>query len=133
MSEVPKGKEITGAITKHLDQSYMSALDLIGSESGIVVTIDRVEKHDLLRFNNGNTEANALLLYVEESERPLLLKPCHIKGDKKIKGTSGIIQETGTAIVKNWKGKKITLYAAEGTWFGEAGVAIRVKNTKGKA
>ena len=66
MTDIPKGKEITDAITKHMDRRFLSSLDLMG-QGKVELTIDRVEKHDSLRYRNGNTDSNAILIYFKET------------------------------------------------------------------
>jgi hypothetical protein len=116
LKEIEKGKEITGNIIKELDKRFLSSLDLIG-HSEITLTIDRVEKHDLIKYENGNTDKNVLLLYFVETPKPLKLVKTNI---------AVICQRLKTNKVADWKGKKIKLVAKEVKAFGEMKLAVRV-------
>lgn len=94
---IPKGVEITDSITKHIDKNYLSSLDLMG-QGVIELTIDRVEEHGTLKFNNGKEQQNALLIYFKETKKPLLLKKNHI---------NAIAARVESAKVADWIGRKI--------------------------
>ena len=116
MKEIPKGQLIEDAITKHLDRNYLSSLDLAG-HGKVEMTIDRIEKHAKLTYNNGNTEENALLCYFKETGKPLKLCKTNI---------AMIIQVVGSNIVKDWAGKKIRLECQTVKAFGKMTLAVRV-------
>lgn len=114
---IPKGEVITDVITKHIDKNYLSSLDLMGS-GPVTLTIDRVEKHKLLTYNNGNTDENAILIYFKETPKPLKLCKTNI---------SLIVMSVGSAKVSDWIGKKITLEVQKIQSFGKTRPAVRVK------
>jgi len=114
---IPKGEEITGAITKHMDRRFLSSLDLVGMGE-VEVTIDRVEKHGQLEYLNGNKDENAILIYFKGSDKPLKLCNTNIKA---------IIANMGTAKVEEWKGRKITLKVEKVKAFGKVTDAVRVQ------
>ena len=114
---IPKGVEITDAITKHMDRRFLSSLDLVGLGE-VEVTIDRVEKHAELEYLNGNKEANAKLLYFVGSDKPLKLCDTNIKA---------IITNLGTPKVSEWRGKKIRLKVEKVKAFGKVVDAVRVQ------
>jgi len=116
MTDIPKGREIKGAITKEMDRRFLSSVDLAG-QGTVVLTIDRVEKHELLKYKNGQKKENAILCHFEEMDRPLELNATNIKS---------IITMTGTNKVSEWVGVKIGLLAVEGVYFGKKGLAVRV-------
>lgn len=116
MKEIPKGELITDAITKHLDRNYLSSLDLAG-HGKVEMTIDRIEKHPKLVYNNGNTEENAILCYFKETPKPLKLCKTNI---------AMIIQSVGTNIAKEWTGKKIKLEVQTVKAFGKITLGVRV-------
>ena len=99
MKAIPKGKEITGAITKHMDRRFLSSLDLLG-KGEVVLTIDRVEFHEKLEFENGRSEDNVRLLYFQETPKPLAIN---------VTNTNAVARLTGTVIAKEWHGEKIVL------------------------
>ena len=113
---IPEGKIIHGAITKHLDRRFLSSIDLAG-QGVIEMTIDHVSKHDVLKYENGQSDKNAILLHFKEVQRPLKLNATNIKA---------IIISTETNKVDDWAGCKIRLQAEEGVYFGKRGLAVRV-------
>lgn len=117
-SPIPEGKVIEDAITKHMDRRFLSSVDLAGQ--GVVdLEIARIEKLPELRYDNGKVEKNAILCYfTKPSDRPLVLKPVHIKA---------IISRLQTNNVKEWVGKKIPFHAESGNYFGKQQLAVRVK------
>ena len=113
---IPKGTEITGAITKHMDRRYLSSLDLMGL--GVVeLTVERVEKHDEIKYGNGSTDQDVILMYFVGSDKPLSLNTCNIKM---------IVRCLKTAKVSEWKGKKIKLEVQIVKAFGKMQPAVRV-------
>ena len=116
MKPIPKGEIITDAITKHLDRNYLTSLDLAG-HAETVLTIDRLEKHKELVYNNGNKDKDAILCYFKETPKPLKLCKTNI---------AAIIQITGTNIVSEWAGKKIKLAVKIVKAFGDMKPAVRV-------
>jgi hypothetical protein len=116
MKDIPKGIEITDAITKHMDRRFLSSLDLAG-QGQVALTIERVEKHAKLDYLNGNSEENAIVLYFAETPRPLTLKPTNI---------AAIIDAVGSNKVSDWKGKRIMLEARKVLAFGKQSLAVRV-------
>jgi hypothetical protein len=114
---LPKGEEITGAITKHMDRRFLSSLDLVGL-GAVEVTIDRVEKHAKLDYLNGNTDENAILAYFKGSDKPLKLCTTNI---------NAIITNMGTPKAAEWHGRKITLKVEKVKAFGKMQDAVRVQ------
>lgn len=91
-------------MTAALDSRFLNSIVLQGAleKSGkpeLPVTIDRVEFHDLLKYENGSTDKDAYLLYFKGSDKPLKLAATNIKR---------IIEQHGT-IGKGWHGKKVKL------------------------
>ena len=114
--EIPRGELVEDGITKHMDRRFLSSIDLAG-QGVVTFTIDRIEKHALLKYQNGQSEKNALLVYFKETKRPLKLNATNIKS---------IITVTETNKAKEWSGKKIKLHAEPGMYFGKKGLAVRV-------
>ena len=114
--EIPKGTEITGSITKEMDRRFLSSIDLAGHGT-VGMTIDRLEKVKELKYLNGQQKENVILLYFKETTRPLEMNATNIKS---------LIMVTGTNKANDWLGKKIGLYAMEGTFFGKPGLAVRI-------
>lgn len=118
MSEpLPQGEEINGSITKHMDKRFINSFDLLGLDD-VTVTIKRVELHKNIEFQNKKKETNVKMIYFEESEKPLVIRDVHIKA---------LVIALATAKVKNWKGRKVKMYAEKGCWFGKEGYAVRFR------
>lgn len=101
---LPKGKPIDGDMTAALDPRFLNALVLQAAlektgKDKLEVTMDRVEFHETLKYENGQTDQNAYLLYFKGSDKPLKLNNTNIKR---------IIPQHGT-MGKGWHGKKILL------------------------
>jgi hypothetical protein len=101
---IPAGKLVEGDMTTALDSRFLNAMLLKAAcekkkTDHIVLTIDRVEFHEALKYENGTTDKNAYLIYFEKSDKPLKLSKTNIK---RIIGLHG-------AIGANWKGKKIAV------------------------
>lgn len=91
-------------MTQALDSRFLNALVLQGAltQKGadhLVVTIDRVEFHEVLNYENGRQDQDAYLLWFAKSDKPLKLCKTNIRR---------IISQHGT-IGKGWHGKKIAL------------------------
>jgi len=114
---IPVGEEITGSIAKHMDRRFLGSIDLVGYDE-TNVTIKRVELHKNIKFENGKKETNVKMIYFEENEKPLVIRDVHIKA---------ITTALGTVKVKEWKGRKVTMYTEFGRWFGKDQFAIRFR------
>lgn len=104
MNDIPKGELCEGDMTRALDSRFLNAIVLQGAleKSGsdsLTVTIDRVEFHSTLKYENGSTDRDVYLLYFTKSEKPLKLAKTNIKR---------IIAQHGT-IGSGWHGKKVKL------------------------
>ena len=101
---IPKGTTVEGDMTAALDSRFLNsivlqgALDKRGSDT-LDVIIDRIEQHDLLKYENGQTAKNAHLIYFKGSDKPLKLGATN---------TKRLIMMLGT-IGKGWHGQKVQL------------------------
>ena len=126
MKPIPPGTVVDGDMTTALDSRFLNAIVLQGAldKSGnetLTVTIDRVEFHELLKYENGQTAKDAYLLYFKGSDKPLKLAKTNIKRLINILGTIG----------KGWHGKKIVLCLEQDRrpdLGGVKGPCVRVKN-----
>lgn len=116
MTDIPKGTEIDGSITKVLDSRFLNSDDFIG-QGTVGMTIDRIEQLDELKYENGTKDENAILGYFKGCDRPLKLCKTNIRS---------IIAVTGTNKPKEWTGKKIGIYAQDGAGFGGVGYGVRI-------
>lgn len=114
---VPKGVEITGSITKHMDRRFLSSVDLTGLDDQ-TVTVERVEKLEKLEYVNGSSDDNAILIYFKGSPKPLKLCATNIRA---------IVARCGSVKVEDWKGKKLILKVEKVKAFGKMVDAIRVQ------
>lgn len=101
---IPKGQLVEGDVIATLDMRFLNALVLQGAlentaKEYLPVTIDRVERHDELKYENGVKDHNAVLLYFKGSKRPLKLNTTNLRAIASQHGTIG----------KKWHGKKIAL------------------------
>ena len=117
---IPKGTEVTDAITKHMDRRFLSSLDLIG-QGKLTLTIDRVEKLAELTYGTGRTDTNVKLVYFAGTDKPLKL--C-------VENIRRIIQLFGTGKVSEWKGKKVTFHIETVKVKGKDTPAVRVVEKK---
>ena len=124
---IPKGVPVEGDMTKALDARFVNsivlqgALDKTGKET-LDVTIDRVEFHEILKYENGSKDANAYLLYFKGSDKPLKLAKANIKR---------LIAQHGT-IGEGWHGKPVSLCLEQDSrpdLGGRLGPCVRVKYT----
>jgi hypothetical protein len=104
MKPIPKGSIVDGDMTAALDGRFLNAMILRAAlekrkSAFLPVTIDRVEFHEFLKYENGQIDKNAYLLYFVGSDKPLKLAKTNIKR---------IINQYG-AMGKEWHGKKINL------------------------
>ena len=101
---IPKGKLIEGDMTTALDSRFLNAIVLQGAleKTGkqlLPVKIDRVEFHDVLKYENGTKDNSVYLLYFENSGKPLKLAKTNIKRIITMHGSIGA----------GWHGKSIGL------------------------
>lgn len=99
---IPKGTPVDGDMTP--DSRFLNALVLQGSlakkeASHLTVTMDRVEFHPVLKYENGQTDRDAHLLFFKGSDKPLKLCKTNIRR---------IILQHGS-LGSGWQGKKIAL------------------------
>jgi len=113
---IEKGEEVLGSVTKFMDRRFLSSLDLMGA-GDVKLEINRVEHLDKVKYANGNTSENVLLMYFTGTDKPLALNATNIKA---------IIAILGTNQVKDWKGKSITLGVKTVQAFGKSQPAVRV-------
>lgn len=122
---IPKGEPVTGDMTEALDSRFLNALVLRGAmdKSGkdhVIVTIDRIEHHDSLAYENGQKDENVNLLYFKGSDKPLKLNKTNTRSIIMLHGTIG----------EGWHGKKIALTTeiAYRPDLRAKGPCVRVKN-----
>lgn len=122
---IPPGTPVEGDMTEALDSRFLNAIVLRGAmektgKDHIMVTMDRVEHHETLKYENGTKDENVYLLYFKGSDKPLKLNKTNIQ---RIIGIHGVMGE-------NWHGKKIALTTeiAYRPDLKAKGHCVRVKN-----
>lgn len=117
---IPQGEEITDSILKHLDRRFINSLDLIG-KGDCVVTIARVEKLDRIKYQDGKTANKPNLMYFAHTDKPLVLNATNVRL---------ISMALGTTCVREWKGRKVTIFAEPGKYFGKEQYAVRFRTVE---
>ena len=124
-NQIPKGTDVDGDMTNALDSRFLNSIVLRGAlakagKDHLMVTIDRVEFHKLLQYENGQKDPDVYLLYFVGSDKPLKLAKTNIKRIINIHGTLG----------KGWHGQKIALHIEQDRRpdLGGKGPCVRVKN-----
>tara|TARA_R110002096_G_scaffold102275_2_gene226070 strand:- start:777 stop:1193 length:417 start_codon:yes stop_codon:yes gene_type:complete len=124
-NQIPKGTDVDGDMTTALDSRFLNSIVLRGAlakadKDHLIVTIDRVEFHKLLKYENGQKDPDVYLLYFVGSDKPLKLAKTNTKRIINIHGTLG----------KGWHGKKLALHIEQDRRpdLGGKGPCVRVKN-----
>ncbi len=117
-------------MTNALDSRFLNAMVLRGAlekkgTDKLDVTIDRIEFHEMLKYENGQKDPNVYLMYFKGSDKPLKLAKTNIR---RIIGMHG-------AMGKNWHGKQISLVIEQDRRpdLGTKGDCVRVLPGKFKA
>ena len=113
-------------MTMALDSRFLNAITLQGAlehkeAKSVDLTVDRIEHHELLKYENGQTAKDAYLLFFKGSDKPLKLCKTNIKRLIGLLGTIG----------KGWHGKKISLHLENDKrpdLGGKLGPCVRVRN-----
>ena len=123
--QIPKGTDVDGDMTNALDSRFLNSIVLRGAlakaeKDHLIVTVDRVEFHKILKYENGQTNPDVYLMYFVGSDKPLKLAKTNIKRIINIHGTLG----------KGWQGKKIALHIEQAYRpdLGGKGPCVRVQN-----
>ena len=122
---IPQGRPVEGDMTQALDSRFLNATVLQGAleakgTDSLEVTIDRVEFHEVLTYENGSKDKDCYLLYFKGSDKPLKLAKTNIKR---------IIAQVG-AMGNKWHGHKISLCLENDRrpdLGGKQGPCVRVK------
>jgi hypothetical protein len=123
---IPPGKPVEGDMTTALDSRFLNSIVLQGAlakrdSDVLTVEIERIEHHDLLKYENGQTAKDAYLLYFKGSDKPLKLCKTNIKRIIGLLGTIG----------KGWHGQSVSLCIEQDRrpdLGGIKGPCVRIKN-----
>lgn len=117
IADIPTGEEIKGSINAYLDSRFLSSNDIAGF-GDVAVEIERCVLVRTLKFENGNVEENAKLLYFKGKKKPLVLNKTNARE---------LIRLAKSANVQDWHEMRVVLYTIEGHFFGKQQLALRIK------
>lgn len=116
-------------VKEQIDSRFLHAEDLIhdGEWKQYTLTIDKVIMPGELTYENKQVCESYVLCFVNPVTKAEKMLAISAKCNQRL-----MPYATGSAKPDKWPGRKITLYAARGNWFGEAGIAaIRIRPQPG--
>lgn len=108
-------EKLTGDFRKFMDKSFLGAWDL-NDKDDTVLTIDHVQRDEVK--NDRGTEKKMTIHFVEAGYKPMICNTTNAKAISKAHGSTK---------VEDWEKKKIALYKATITAFGQTTECIRVR------
>lgn len=108
-------EKLIGDFRKFMDKSFLGAWDL-NDKDDTVLTIDHVERNEVK--NDRGTEKKMTIHFVENGYKPMICNTTNAKAISKAHGSTK---------VEDWEKKKIALYKATITAFGQTTECIRVR------
>ena len=109
-------EKLTGDFRKFMDKNFLGAWDL--NETGdTVLTIDHVERNDVQ--NERGSEKKMTVHFMERDYKPMICNTTNAKA---------ISKAVGSTKVEDWEKKKVALYKATITAFGQTTECIRVRD-----
>ena len=113
-------EKLSGDFRRFMDKSFLGAWDL--EETGdTVLTIDHVERNDVQ--NDRGTEKKMALHFKEKGYKPMICNTTNAKA---------ISKAYGSTKVEDWEQKKIALYKATISAFGQTTECIRIRDFRPK-
>lgn len=109
-------EKLTGDFRKFMDKSFLGAWDL-NDKDDTVLTIDHVERNEVK--NDRGTEKKMTIHFVENGYKPMICNTTNAKAISKAHGSTK---------VEDWEKKKISLYKATISAFGQTTECIRVRD-----
>lgn len=109
-------EKLQGDFRKFMDKSFLGAWDLDEGQD-TVLTIDHVEKNDVK--NEKGQEKKMALHFKEKGYKPMICNTTN---------ATSISKAYGSTKVEDWENKKIALYKATITAFGQTTECIRVRD-----
>ena len=109
-------EKLTGDFRKFMDKSFLGAWDL-NEGKDTVLTIDHVERNEVK--NDRGTEKKMTIHFVEQGYKPMICNTTNAKAISKAHGSTK---------VEDWEKKKISLYKATISAFGQTTECIRVRD-----
>ena len=109
-------EKLTGDFRKFMDKNFLGAWDL--NETGdTVLTVDHVERNDVQ--NERGSEKKMTVHFMEREYKPMICNTTNAKA---------ISKAVGSTKVEDWEKKKVALYRATITAFGQTTECIRVRD-----
>ena len=109
-------EKLTGDFRKFMDKSFLGAWDLDEGKD-TVLTIDHVERNEVK--NERGSENKMAIHFVEHGYKPMICNTTNAKAISKAHGSTK---------VEDWEKKKISLYKATISAFGQTTECIRVRD-----
>lgn len=109
-------EKLAGDFRKFMDKSFLGAWDL-NDKDDTVLTIDHVERNEVK--NDRGTEKKMTIHFVENGYKPMICNTTNAKAISKAHGSTK---------VEDWEKKKISLYKATISAFGQTTECIRVRD-----
>lgn len=113
-------ERLQGDFRKFMDKSFLGAWD-VPDGSDLVLTIDHVSKDDVK--NEKGSEKKMALHFVESGYKPMICNTTNAKA---------ISKAYGSTKVEDWENKKISIYKATISAFGQTTECLRVRDYKPK-
>lgn len=108
-------ERLKGDFRKFMDKSYLGSWDL-NEKGDTVLTIDHVERNEVK--NDRGSEKKMVIYFAEKGYKPMI---CNVTNAK------AITKALGSPLVENWERKKVALYKATISAFGDVSECIRVR------
>ena len=109
-------EKLTGDFRKFMDKNFLGAWDL-NDNGDTVLTIDHVERNDVQ--NERGSEKKMTVHFMERDYKPMICNTTNAKA---------ISSAVGSTKVEDWEKKKVALYKATITAFGQTTECIRVRD-----
>lgn len=107
---------LTGDFRKFMDKSFLGAWD-VPDNSDLILTIDHVSRDDVQ--NEKGHEKKMALHFKERDYKPMICNTTNAKAISKAHGSTK---------VEDWENKKIAIYKATITAFGQTQECLRVRD-----
>lgn len=109
-------EKLTGDFRKFMDKNFLGAWDL-NDNGDTVLTIDHVERNDVQ--NERGSEKKMTVHFMERDYKPMICNTTNAKA---------ISCAVGSTKVEDWEKKKVALYKATITAFGQTTECIRIRD-----
>lgn len=108
-------ERLTGDFRKFMDKSFLGSWD-VPDTGDLVLTIDHVQRDDVQ--NEKGRERKMALHFRERDYKPMICNTTNAKA---------ISKAYGSTKVEDWEGKKIGIYKAQISAFGQVQECLRVR------